>query len=711
MNDVERAAQIMLTDPVLSGWVQERLDARIRHLMIDEFQDTNPLQWQALSNWLSGYSGAGSGIGGSAGGAPSVFIVGDPKQSIYRFRRAEPQVFIAAQQFMRTALGGDVLACDHTRRNSQAVTRTVNAAIGEAAANHEFEGFRLHTTASAQEGRVLRLPPVLRLEKSQAQEKSERRDSLTMPRELPEETLKTLEARQAAAWLQSQIADGIKPSGLMVLSRKRASLMPLLSELRALHVPVEIGEKTALIDCCEVQDIVALLDVLVSPGHDLSLARALRSPLFNISSDCLVEIVLAVGNSGQSWYEVLLKDELLAHDLRGLGAILASYQGLLNTLPPHDALQAIYDSGDVLARYAAAAPAAIRSTVLSNLQSLLTASLQVDGGRYSTPYAFVRALKAGGLHAPAASNPDAVRLLTVHGAKGLEAHTVLLLDTDTAPRNAESMSVLIDWPGQAPAPQKFVFLISENSSPACALDTLATEQAARQREELNALYVAVTRAKHTLAVSSIEPYRAPLQSWWQRLYDLAIAEAVAHANTNPELAESDTFTMPDLPSFLNNRAAAIQFEPEVDSPSARTGNAMHRLLQWQDFSDHAAGCAAREFGLTAGQSTQAQVMANCIRRGAGSWAWDERVIAWQGDEVELIHQNLTLRLDRLVQRKDEGHVGQWWILDYKSASSPQKQVVLVAKMKTYIEAVQEIHLGETIKAAFLTADGRVVMVG
>ncbi|WP_312302893.1 UvrD-helicase domain-containing protein, partial [Pulveribacter sp.] len=88
MNDVERTALVLLSDPVLSGWVQERLDARVRHLLIDEFQDTNPLQWQALQAWLSGYAGAGGGQQ-----APSVFIVGDPKQSIYRFRRAEPQVF------------------------------------------------------------------------------------------------------------------------------------------------------------------------------------------------------------------------------------------------------------------------------------------------------------------------------------------------------------------------------------------------------------------------------------------------------------------------------------------------------------------------------------------------------------------------------------------------------------------------------------------
>ena len=134
----------------------------------------------------------------------------------------------------------------------------------------------------------------------------------------------------------------------MALSRKRASLLPLQEELRALHIPAQIGEKTELIDCCEVLDVVALLDVLVSPQHDLSLARALRSPLFNLSDDALVQIALAKSDSKQSWFEVLFNEELLAPELIGLGATLTSYKALVDRLPPHDALQAIYSQGDVL---------------------------------------------------------------------------------------------------------------------------------------------------------------------------------------------------------------------------------------------------------------------------------------------------------------------------------------------------------------------------
>ncbi len=136
MADLERVALALLADHTLAGWVQQRLDARVRHLLIDEFQDTSPLQWHALQAWLSAYAGAGGGD------APSLFIVGDPKQSIYRFRRAEPRVFAAAQRFVVDGLGGTVAACDHTRRNTPAVLAAVNHVFGELAAEGGIEGWR-----------------------------------------------------------------------------------------------------------------------------------------------------------------------------------------------------------------------------------------------------------------------------------------------------------------------------------------------------------------------------------------------------------------------------------------------------------------------------------------------------------------------------------------------------------------------------------------
>ncbi|MEN9436245.1 MAG: hypothetical protein RIR09_900, partial [Pseudomonadota bacterium] len=548
MGDLERAALALMSDPVLSGWVQERLDARVRHLMIDEFQDTNPLQWQALSAWLSSYTGAGQ--------APSVFLVGDPKQSIYRFRRAEPQVFKAAQRFVGRDLGGDLLACDHTRRNAPAIIDLVNQVMQDAQAAGGFDGYRTHSTESTAVGQVWKLPRVLRSDAdggaAAVPDSNDSlppeplwRDSLTQPRVVAEETRKTLECRQAARWLAQQFQDtDLQPHEVMVLARKRERLGLMQAELAALHIPAQQPEKTELADMPEVQDLIALLDVLVSPNHDLSLARVLKSPIFGVSDADLVQLVLckkalqaaatqaaidAATDAGAvaaesttaraptlSWMQVLQQPGLPAA-LQTIGATLQVWKGWVATQPPHDALNAIYHHGDVLASYGATSAAHQRAGVLANLRALLSAALQVDGGRYVSAYGLVRALRAGGIRAPVRADPTSVRLLTVHGAKGLEARLVLVLDTDGESPRSQTMGVLVDWPGEAAYPQRFVFLASESKPPACVAPALATEQTAQLREELNALYVALTRTQTTLVLSSLEPHIANPLSWWNRL--------------------------------------------------------------------------------------------------------------------------------------------------------------------------------------------------
>ena len=749
MNDVERAALRLLADPALSGWMQQRLDARIRHLLIDEFQDTNPLQWQALYSWLSSYAGAGGAAGSAAGGAPSVFIVGDPKQSIYRFRRAEPQVFRAAQQFVVDGLQGERLSCDHTRRNAPAVLAAVNTVMGAAQAAGEYAGFRPHTTESAEPGRLLALPVVPRVVAAvAADEAATWRDSLTTPRTLPEETLHMQECRQAARWIAQRLAGGLRPDEILVLSRKRAPLGLLQEALRALGIPSEQPEKSDLADAPEVQDILALVDALVSPANDLALARALKSPLFGLPDAALVELAQRQrqqrepGRAPPTWFDLIQKEEQLSTIPRGLGAKLIQYQGWLAELPPHDALDAIYHDADVLARFAAAVPRALRSGVLLHLRALLAASLQIDGARYATPYALVRALRAGGVKAPPAM-PDAltdgndhgndgnndtgsggaVQLLTVHGAKGLEAPLVLLLDTQAAAARAETMGVLVDWPGEAPAPQRFVFLASEARPPACAAALLAREQDERRREELNALYVAMTRAQAELALSSIEPYAVPASSWWQRLQGLCTPEPVPAAVALPQEGAASSFLMKILPQapvqwsqFATENE--VTKELKVESAEAAVGRAMHRLLEWAAPPVSPASAipaptpaqqqaVQREFALNAAQAGQAAAMAQRILQGEGAWAWDSAQIDWAGNEVEITHDGQVLRIDRLVRRRD---TGAWWVLDYKSAAQPQQQPALRAQLQTYRAAVQRACPGAPVRTAFLTAQGAVVPV-
>ena len=122
--------------------------------------------------------------------------------------------------------------------------------MGEAGAADGYDGFRPHTTSSAEAGEVCKLPSIprsapgrRRRRDADADADAAWRDSLTTPRELPEETLRTLEARQAAHWIAQQLTAGLQPSDVMVLSRKRAGLLPLQDELRELHIAAQIGEK------------------------------------------------------------------------------------------------------------------------------------------------------------------------------------------------------------------------------------------------------------------------------------------------------------------------------------------------------------------------------------------------------------------------------------------------------------------------------------
>ena len=739
MNDVEQAATVLLGDPVLSGWIQERLDIQIRYLLIDEFQDTNPLQWQALRSWLSAYAGAGAQ-------APSVFIVGDPKQSIYRFRRAEPQVFLAAQTFVQQTLGGDVLSCDHTRRNAQSVLSVVNAAMSQAAREEGYPGFRQHTTASPDLGRVLSLPQVSRAQGTADSDEGAPgntpavwRNSLLSPREEPEETLRTLEARQAARWIAQVLSKEKAPEGapllpgdVMVLSRKRAGLLCLQAELQKLGIAAQVGEKTELIDCCEVQDLVALMDLLVSPQHDLSLARVLKSPLFSVDDVELVDLALQQRLTPGPWFDLLHKKELITQDGREVCKTLVRWKDWLDALPPHDALQAIYTDGDVLARFAMAAPQAQRLAVQNNLRALLSMALQVDGGRYATPYLLVRKLKAGGVMAPATLNLQAVRLMTIHGAKGLEAHAVLLLDTDTQERNAQTMSVLVDWPGQSASPLRFVFLQSEGRPSACVAESLQHEHLAREREEINAMYVALTRARHLLAVSSIEPRHPAPRSWWARLHPLFeecghLDEPATALVSQPTIEVSTHFFIQELPMAPSDPSPPVSFnassQPQVapaHSPekapeltpeqiaaqsNAAIGLAMHRLLEWGAVSDNNTRAVTQEFELTPEQGELAAEFAKRILQGQGAWAWDPAAVGWQGNEVELMFQGEPLRLDRLVQRKDAAHKDEWWVLDYKMASAPEDQPELLEQLQHYRDAVVALYPEAVVRAAFLTGLG------
>ncbi|MEP7101182.1 MAG: 3'-5' exonuclease, partial [Burkholderiales bacterium] len=718
----------LLRDATLAGWVQERLDARIRHVLIDEFQDTSPLQWHALHAWLSAYAGAGGGTSGQR--PPGLFIVGDPKQSIYRFRRAEPRVFEAAQRFVVDALGGTMLACDHTRRNAPELLAALNTVFDQAQRADEFSGFRDHTTelASDPQAGVFLLPRVPRPPRAArgevAAEPALWRDSLRTPRHEPEEVLREQEATRVAQAIHALVTrDGVQPADIFVLSRKRQSLRLVAQALQRVHVPYAAVEDAALMDAPEARDLVALLDALVSPRHKLSLAQALRSPLFGASDEDLIALAerarLTTNNS--DWWRALMRADAdgeppLSAALQRARELLPRWRAASTALPPHDLLDRIVFEGELRERVAATVPAVQRAAALDTIDAVLAQALTLDGARYATPYNFVRALKRRSVKAAAPTHADAVQLLTVHGAKGLEAKLVFVMDADPEPKTTETATLLIDWPVEAEQPRRCAFVYSEGACPPSLVALLDAEKAARQREELNGLYVAMSRAKQRLVFSATEPSRrVPGASWWDRIEPLAAALPLADigaadlAPALPPPARLKVLTLAARPEPLASQAVP-QRSPDTDA--TRLGKAVHRVLEWAAVSSIQASAdeiadfaqaAAIEFGAPA---AAVEKLAKTILCGPDcARFFDGPQLRWAGNEVPVSEGGELLRIDRLVRLDDV-----WWVLDYKLSHAPQQLDAYRAQLRRYRAAVQRAQPGEPVRCAFITGAGAVVEI-
>lgn len=737
MNDLERCAAALLADTELSGWLQERMDVRWRQVLIDEFQDTSPLQWHALSAWLEGYAGAGGGASGQK--PPAVFIVGDPKQSIYRFRRAEPRVFAAARRFVVQGLHGRVLACDHTRRNASAVIDAVNGVFEEIRRAEPWGEFRTHTTASTQTGAVLRLPDVLRPPSSGGAGAGAAaltwRPSLLSPRREPEEQLRRQELRGVARAVAERLAEpGVRPGDVMVLSRRGVVLQELAEELARLGVPHVRPDALALAESPEALDIVALLDVLASPSQDLALARALKSPIFGASDDDLLWLARQAG--GARWWGAMLAASAPP------GAALARAQRLLQRwseqpapTTPHELLQRIVGEGDLRERYAAVVPPARLHAAMQAIDALLGAAIDQGGGqrggRYATLYGFVRALRSGTLRAETAPPTEAVQLLTIHGAKGLEARIVCVVDMDPARRQPDSAMLLVDWPAESRHPVLAAFVRTGARLPPSLRSAWAAEEAANAREELNALYVAMTRAREQLVVSRTEAASRPAQappSWWLRVAPKALDWTPGDAaprHGGPSVG--DEVELPRRPRRVGaargvaaaprarTSAAGVEVtdtQAADDPAAAALGRAIHRALEWAGhravLDDPAAwpvlaDAASRSFGVPERALPRVREAVGAILSAPSCRRYfDPAQLEWAADEVPLAWQGESLRADRIVRLRDGG---AWWVLDHKLHPRPLEVPAYREQLARYVDAVRALVGDQDVHGAFVSADG------
>ena len=702
--DLEWHAHRLLGDADYATYMQVRLDARYRHILIDEFQDTNPLQWQVLKSWLAAY---GEMEDGAATDRPCVFIVGDPKQSIYRFRRAEPRVFDAAARMLRRDFGATQLRTNVTRRNARAVIDVLNLAM---TGNPLYQAQR--TLADA-EGAFVLLPLAAADGEPPPVAGDRLRDVLAEPRAERDGEVRYREGRQLAAeiarWVASvRVRDpggerAARYSDVLLLVRRRTHLGEYERALRDAGVPFVSDRRGGLLATLEADDLTALLVFLTTPQADLRLAHALRSPVFSCSDDDLIRIAGAPGTTW--WQRMQALDAGVSAPLDRARVLLARWLQAARLLPVHDLLDRIYFEGDLRRRYAAAVPATLHAQVQANLDAFIELALAIDAGRYPSLPRFIDELAGLKRHAPdeapdegLAATDDAVRVMTIHGAKGLEAEIVLLADANARPA-PDSESVLVVWPAGAPAPEH-VSLVArgEGARDGARAPWFDDDDAQRAQEDWNLLYVAATRARQVLIVGGSAPAKggAPAETWWSRLQPAAARSCEPAAAQAPPPLPALRKVVDFLPAPLPT--GARRSEPP-ESEAQRLGRAWHALLERGERVDAAA--VARAYGLSPAQRDLAVAAAARVRSRL------PRLLAGEAEaELELVAADgELLRVDRLVEFDDT-----LWIVDFKWRVTEAERPAYEAQVRRYGEVLRAIRDDKPIRLALVTAQAELIEV-
>jgi ATP-dependent helicase/nuclease subunit A len=534
--DIEWLAFNALSRSSFAVTMQFKLDSRYRHVLLDEVQDTNPLQWHALQAWFNAAR--------ETGNSPGLFIVGDPKQSIYRFRRADSRLFDSASAFV-LASGGRQLSHDESRRCAAPILDAVNRTF--AAAPELFKPFnthRAHYPRLPARVEVLPLAGLVtdRTPNVDAAPTVELRNPLTTPRELPEDRRRDDEGRMLADGILAMVGrygisdDPHAPAtrrahfgDIMVLVRRRTHLQAYERALRHAGVPYISSRQGGLLDTLEANDLTALLQFLVAPFDDIKLAQVLRSPMFDLDD---TDLIAVSGSTGATWWERLrtCADRAEPGKLARARDLLTRWLKRADAVPVHDQLDRIYFEADVLRRYESAVPSAMRAAVVANLQSYIQYALNTDAGRYPSLPRFIAEL-ADMRTAPAEEAPDegvlgdhgnAVRILTVHGAKGLEAPIVWLLDCNSTPPATRGYDAMVDWPVNERAPSSFSLWTRSEEMNTEQQRLAAIDSQSAQREDLNLLYVAMTRARQVLVASGCATRTSAL-TWYRRIRDAVVA--------------------------------------------------------------------------------------------------------------------------------------------------------------------------------------------
>jgi len=600
----------LLKDPG-AAWVHYKLDRGIDHLLIDEAQDTSPKQWDVVTALVSEFF-----VGAGAHARPrTLFAVGDEKQSIFSFQGAAPHKLDEMRRFFERAHRDAALEFisvefKHSFRSGPNVLGAVDTVFKQPQAH---KGLTAQAVAPVHESLPDAVPGLVEIWELEKSDEIEAKEGWAAPLDKQTVTSGTVKlARRIAGSVAAWRRQGRLAKDILILVRRRGALFEaIIRALKNEGIPVAGADRLVLTEHIAVMDLMTLADALLLPEDDLALATVLRSPLFGLSDDDLFR--LAWKREGNLWTSLRAQRADIAAELDAIAEAarretpFAFYAGLLGARRGRQ---------KILARLGHEATDAIDEFL----------NLALDYEKRETPslQGFVSWLRNAQAEVKRDMElaRDEVRVMTVHGAKGLEAPIVILADTTTPPQGFHPPRLLTLTPPSlvpdAPGPAIWVTAKANDVGPMGDAREAALDSARDEYRRL--LYVAMTRAIDRLVVCGIDTgnRKLPAGCWYELVLgglesesrkeqadfgDVEVWRYRKTAATAAAVAEEPAKTPASvtIPSWLKHnvgsgvvRPATIKPSGFVDDPVAPAmsitrdqareqaiarGLAIHRLLQ------------------------------------------------------------------------------------------------------------------------------------
>ncbi|NIZ09608.1 double-strand break repair helicase AddA [Pseudooceanicola sp. HF7] len=522
----------LLTDSAVSQWVLWRLDGGIDHILVDEAQDTSPVQWQVVAALAREFT---SGAGARDDVLRTIFVVGDKKQSIYSFQGADPSEFDRMRmdfgaQLQETGKPLQVLELEYSFRSADAILSLVDRVFD----GREEAGFttdqRHRAFKNAMPGRVDLWPLV---EKTDGKDDRAWFDPVD---KLAQTNHNVLLAQSIAGQIREMLDQGqvipeeightgtyaarpIRAGDILILVRRRSALFnELIRACKQARLPIAGADRLKVAAELAVRDITALLSFLALPEDDLSLAAALKSPLFGWDEQALFDLAHKRAERVTLWHAL----EKRAAEFPAVIAVLSDLLGQSDFLRPYDLIERILTRHDgrrkLLGRLGEEAE--------DGVDALLDQALVYEQTEVPSLTGFLVWMEAGALEIKRQldSAGDQIRVMTVHGSKGLEAPVVILPETlISAPKFDDKVVPAADVP---------LWSVPQAEAPAAyrALREAKVEKLRQEQDRL--LYVAMTRAEKWLVVAGAGTLGKDGKDWYARIA-AAMEEMGAEAHPMP----------------------------------------------------------------------------------------------------------------------------------------------------------------------------------